>query len=365
MFHLVHIDPDGGRTALDTDDLDSLTAFGHGWTWIDLSAPSEQEVRAVARHFGLDRNATDDLFEDQPPKLEMLEAHWLLVVKALAPDQRAVRTVELDVVVGEDWIVTVHDEPLPSVTHVMERILRPNFAVDDPRHLAVRLMEFVAERYLPIIDDLDAQILDLEDHAVEGDPTVLADIHALRRDMALLRRVLGPQRRAIEVFGRSEHHLTDRAARDLSDALDHHVRLVEALDSAHQMLVSVLDTYRGAAAERMNEVMKVLTVISAIFLPLTLIAGIYGMNFHDMPELRRSWGYPAALAAMVAVGATMWVYFVHRGFIGGPRVRDLAAPARAAGRVGKGLASAAILPVKVTTKVATRATNSLFSSDNE
>jgi magnesium transporter len=138
---------------------------------------------------------------------------------------------------------------------------------------------------------------------------VLPDIHALRRDVALLRRVLGPQRRTLDVLARTGVDLTDRSRRDLSDAIDHHGRLVESLDAAHQMVSTVLDTYRGAAAERMNEVMKVLTVISTIFIPLTFIAGVYGMNFKHMPELDQSWAYPAAMGLMLSIALGMIIFF--------------------------------------------------------
>ena len=360
MYHVVQVGAAGTRTATLRQDLDGVDDLD-GWVWIDVTDPTDDELREIARHFELDRVARDDLFEAQSPKLEMLDSYWLAVLHALAPDQRTLRTVEVDMVVGDRWVVTSHREPVASIDHVHERVVRPAFVADDPRHLAVRLMEFVGERYLPILDDLDAQILDLEDEAVEGDPTVVPDIHALRRDVAVLRRMLGPQRRLLEHLARNDQQLTDNGRRDLADALDHHTRLVDSLDSAHQMVVTVLDTYRGAAADRTNEVMTVLTVVSAIFLPLTLIAGIYGMNFAYMPELQRRWGYFATLGAMVAIAVGMWTYFVRRGLIGGPRIRDLALPAKAAGRVGRGLASAAVLPVRVTAK-ATKATTQLFTS---
>ncbi len=345
MQRLVHIAPDGTRTEHDPD------RFGHfddGWSWLDLTAPSSEVIADVASTLHLDRVSRDDLVEAQFPKLEVLESHWYLVLHALAVDERIVRTVEIDVLVGPDWVLTVHDEPLHSIDHVMERIVRPNFAASGPRHLAARLAEFVGERYLPILDDLDAQIIDLEDFAVEGDPAVLSDIHALRRDIALLRRVLGPQRRALALLARSDQQLDDRARRDLTDALDHHDRMVGSLEAAHSMVATVLDTYRGATAEQMNEVMKVLTVFSAIFMPLTLIAGIYGMNFQHMPELDEPWAYGSVLVAMFLIGTGLWVYFVRRGFIGGPKLRDLTRPARAAGRIGRGLASAATVPLRVT-----------------
>ena len=345
MRRMIEVSPDGKRRAIEDGPLELAS---EGWTWIDITAPDEDDVAELARLLDLDRVAREDLVEDQFPRLEVLEHHWLIVLYALARDDRAIRTVEIDLLVGDDWVVSVHAEPLHSIDHVYERIQRTAFRATSPAHLVSRLAEFVGERYLPILDDLDAQVLDLEDEAVEGDPSVLPDIHALRRDIALLRRVLGPQRRALDILSRAKLEFDDPTRRDLSDALDHHTHMVESLDSAHLMVATVLDTYRGAAAEKMNEVMKVLTVFSAIFMPLTLIAGIYGMNFENMPELRQPWAYGAVLALMALIGSGLWLYFVGRGFIGGPKLRDLARPAKAAGRVGRGLASAAMLPLRVT-----------------
>ena len=357
MFHLVHVGDDGVRTTREVADLSALDEHGPGWTWIDVLGPTEAERHQIAARFDLHRVSLDDLFEAQSPKLDLLDTYWVLVAHGLAVDDSTIRTAEVDIVVGQDWVVTAHSEPEVSIEDVARLVLQPTFAVDDPQHLAIRIVEFMAERYLPILDELDAQVLDLEDLAVEGDPRVLPDIHALRRDIAVLRRMLGPQRRVLDSLHRADSGITERARRDLADALDHHDRLVDSIDAAHQMVSNVLDTYRGAAAERMNEVMKVLTVISSIFLPLTLIAGIYGMNFDHMPELERRWAYPVTLAAMATLGIGMWVYFVRRGVIGGPKVRDLAVPAKAAGRVGRGLASVALLPIKATSRATSQLLN--------
>lgn len=262
------------------------------------------------------------------------------------PGTDVLRTTEVDVIVGADWVITVHSEPVQGIEDLAARVHRSDFTLDGPFHLACRLFELVGECYLPILDDLDAQVLDLEDGAVEGNPAVLADIHALRRDIALLRRSLAPQRRMLELLARHHGDSTDPAGRDLADAVDHHVHMVEALDSAHQMVATLVDTYRSATAERLNEVMKVLTVFSAIFLPLTLVAGIYGMNFRHMPELDDRWAYPASLGIMALIAVGLWLYFVRRGFIGGPKLRKALKPARAVGRVGRGLASAAVQPVR-------------------
>ncbi len=344
---LVHVGDDGRRREVDPSELDDLEG---GWTWLDVLDPSEEHTHHLAERFELHRITREDLLEHQIPKFDDLDRYRVFVVHALAPDPDAIRTVEVDVVVGERWIITVHPEPVRSIEVLSERLHRSDFTLDGPFHLACRLFELVGERYLPILDAVDAQVLDLEDGAVEGDPAVLPDIHALRRDIALLRRSLAPQRRMLELLERTRSESADPAGRDLGDAVDHHVHMIESLDSAHQMVTTLLDTYRGATAERLNEVMKVLTVFSAIFLPLTLVAGIYGMNFHHMPELDEPWAYPTALGFMVVLGVALWLYFVRRGFIGGPKLRAALKPARVAGRMGRGLASAATQPVRAATR---------------
>jgi len=344
---LFHVRADGQRLEEPVHRIDELDG---GWYWLDVLAPTDDHAHDLAQRFDLHRITREDLLERQVPKFEDLDRYRVFVVHALAPDPTTLRVVELDIVVGEHWVFTVHAEPVRSIELLIERFPRPDLTLDGPFHVACRLFELVGERYLPILDDIDAQVLDLEDGAVEGDPAVLPDIHALRRDVALLRRSLAPQRRMLELLARSRTETTDPAGRDLADAVDHHVHMVESLDSAHQMVATLVDTYRSATAERLNEVMKVLTVFSAIFLPLTLVAGIYGMNFRHMPELDEGWGYPAALGVMAVIAAALWLYFVRRGFIGGPKLRSILRPARAAGRVGRGLASAAVAPVRVATR---------------
>lgn len=345
---LFHVGADGTRREVPEHHLGRST--DGGWFWLDLISPSEARTRELADRFELHRITREDLLEHQIPKFDDLDRYRMFVVHALAPDSQSLRTVEVDVVVGDDWVITSHGGRVRGIEVLSERIHRTDFTLDGPFHLACRLFELVGERYLPILDDLDTQVLDLEEGAVEGDPDVLPDIHALRRDIAVLRRSLAPQRRMLELVARSHGDPTDPAGRDLADAVDHHVHMIESLDSAHQMVATLVDTYRSATAERLNEVMKVLTVFSAIFLPMTLVAGIYGMNFEQMPELDEPWGYPMALGMMAVIAAVLWLYFVRRGFIGGPKLRQVLMPARVVGRVGRGLASAAVQPVLAATR---------------
>ena len=319
---LLHLRGDGTRIEKPAGERGDLE---DGWYWLDVTDPDEQHAHELAERFSLDRVTREDLTESQFPKFEQIDHYQVLIAHALAPDPDTLRTAELDVLIGDRWVVTVHPEPLPVVDHLYDLIQAGTSPVHGSFHLACSLMELVAEQYLPILDDLDGQILELEEGAIDGDPAVLPSVQALRRDISLLRRVLAPQRRVLDVLLRRESDDDDRrAVRDLNDAVDHHAQLIESLDSAHQMVGTLLDTYRGATAEQMNETMKVLTTFSAIFMPLTLVAGIYGMNFENMPELHHPLGYAGALVLMAVIGVSLWLYFLRRRFIGRPKIRDRA-----------------------------------------
>jgi Mg2+ and Co2+ transporter CorA len=173
----------------------------------------------------------------------------------------------------------------------------------------------------------------------------------------VLRRILGPQREVVRSLSQALSPLfDDPIRRAFADVYDHSFRLVETLDSARALLGAVMDTYRGAVAERTNEVMKVLTVFSAILLPLGLIAGLWGMNFAEIPGSAWRWGFVALLGAMAAFAVGLWVYFVRRGFVGGPKLRDLPKA------VGLGLVQIGTAPLRIVTG---KLSNALGSGGDE
>ena len=242
-------------------------------------------------------------------------------------------------------MVTFHQEDLPGFRWGREHIVASGSMTEgSPDILWGRVAEAEAGRFKPIVDGLDLRIGDLEDRAIVADPTVPADVLGLRRDVQTLRQIVVAEREVFREVARGELvGITRRGARRLGHVFDDFSRLAEILDGARLLLGNVLDTYRGTVAERANEVMKVLTVFAAIVLPLSLLAGIYGMNFSHMPELAWRWGYAGLIGVMVVVGVGLWSYFSRRGFIGGPRL------SRVPGAVGKGLVDL----VKLTTKPAT------------
>lgn len=314
-----------------------------GWLWLDVVRPSVEEVQQLGRTFGFDPLALQDVVEEsQFPKVDDYGSYLFVVLHGLGTATERLETTELDAFLGPDYLVTFREGELPAVDWVADQALRnPAVAEGGPDRMLTRLAEAAARRYLPLLDSLEERIAELEDRAVAAHPSVIPEIQALRRDVILLRHIVAPQRDLLLVLSREGSSLVEAATRRrFADVYDHHHRLAESLDAYRLLLATVLDTYRGSVAERMNEVMKVLTVFTAVLLPLSLIAGVYGMNFEHIPELGWRWGYFGVLGVMALLGLGLWGYFARRGFVGGPRLRRLP---RA---VGLGLASLAALPVR-------------------
>ncbi|MCJ7725596.1 MAG: magnesium transporter CorA family protein [Acidimicrobiia bacterium] len=322
MQRLFHI-AEGADRAVDVDpaDLGRLRAAG-GWIWLDVVGIDASEMQAIADEFGFDHLAVEDVLdESEYPKVDDYPDHTLAVLLGIADDEEKLRIVEYDVFLGAGYLVTVLHEDLPGVGWMREHLIEPGrLAGLGPDRFCALLVEAEAGRFRTLVDSLEGQIEGLEDRALAADATVIGEIYALRRDALMLRRVVGPLEDAIHrLAGEPLPAIGQRAGMRFASIEDGYERIIETLDAARGLLAAVLETYRASAAEKANEVMKVLTVFAAIVLPLSLMAGLYGMNFEYMPELGWRWSYFALLGAMATVGIGLWLYFSWRGFISGPR----------------------------------------------
>jgi magnesium transporter len=310
---------------MEADQL-GIVRNAEGWVWLDLVDPSEGEITAIGDMFGFDPLSVRDVLDVMMlPKVEHHDDCVFVVLHGVVvgEDQR-LKTEELDLFIGDGYLVTAHRTSMVAVDWIFDEILSGTSPVTvGPAGIAAAIAEAQSRRYLPLLDTLDDRIEALEDHAMAADPRTLGESQALRRDVILLRRTLGPQRDVLRQLSHSTSRLIEATSRSFEDVYDHYFRLVESLDAARALLGVVLDTYRGAVAERTNEVMRVLTVFSAIMLPLALIAGMWGMNFASIPASEEPWGFLGLLGVMAALGIGLWVYFVRRGFIGGLKLREI------------------------------------------
>lgn len=314
-----------GRAHVSTPEINQLEdqVGGAAWFWLDVDVIETELVEKIGRLFGLNRVGLDDVHAiTEFPKADDYDDHLFFSSHSPALAEDRLTTAELDGFVSDRFLITFHRTRIPGVDWTRDRVQQ---AVDlsslRPDVLLAGILEGAARRSLQLVDGLEAQISDLESRSVAGDPTVVGMVQAFRRDAIVLRRVLAPERDMVRsLMHEGMPGIDQRARRRLDSVYDDCYRVVESLDMARALLASVLETYRSTVAERMNEVMKVLTVFSAIILPLSLLASIYGMNFTNMPELDQRWAYFALLGVMVVIAFGLWAYFSRRGFIGGPRL---------------------------------------------
>lgn len=307
------------------------------WLWLDISGEEVADLARITASFEFDSLALEDALADSHiPMFDDYGAYLFVVLHGLAGNEDRLATGEVDAFLGSDYLVTVHSGSA-SVDWLLEQVGDGTIATSDgPDGLLALIADVQSRRLLRVVDALDEAMFSVEERAISGDASVLADIQSLRRDTTLLRRTVSPLRDVLSDLSNSESELLGIASRRRFDsAYDHVNRLVEGVDTARVLIAASLDTYRSTVAERTNDVMRVLTVYSALLLPLTLIVGLYGMNFTNMPELQWRNGYFWLLGAMAVLATGQWVYFLRRGFIGRPSARILGRPASLLAQVAK------------------------------
>jgi len=258
----------------------------------------------------------EDIFADLPhPKIEDFSQYLYIIAHGVdqtegTPD--SLQTTELDIVLGERFVFTHQTRPMRSVSAVQSEVLRGCHLFEKgPAWIVHALLDHLIDHYLPLMDAFDDAIDAIEIEVVtHPTQTALPRIFTLKHSLMTLRRVAVHQREILLRLSRGEFELVPPALVPFfRDVYDHFTRVADLCDSYRELVSGALDAYLTTTSNRMNEIMKVLTAIATIMLPLTFIAGVYGMNFERMPELKWQYGYAYALALMAAVAGLMLVYF--------------------------------------------------------
>jgi magnesium transporter len=289
-------------------------------TWINIVGLDEALASQLEVELGLHPLAMEDcLHAGQTPKVEEYGNVLFTVTRVIEQGPEEIETSQLSLFTGPNFVLTIHRKPLPQLVVVKDKIRKraPRTMAGGPDYLTYRLLDAVVDSYFPFLDRIEDSIEDLEEEVMEN-PTreTLDSIHAIKRDLITLRRALRPQRDVIGNLQRGEYPQFNRETRTfLRDVYDHMLRVLDLLDSYRELTSALLEVYLSNISNSTNEVMKVLTIIATIMLPLTLIAGIYGMNFRNMPELASPYGYFGALLSMAVIAAVMLVYFRRKGWL--------------------------------------------------
>ncbi len=301
--------------------LPAVLADAAARVWIDLDNTGTEGFDALAPALGFHPLAIEDCVHDiNHPKVDSYGDYLYLAVHSARWDEEAPEPVlrELDMLIGERYLVTYHEGPTRGVTQAMQTLpRRPELLGRGPDRLVHFMLDVMVDNYLPIIEFIQGRLDGLEERCFHAPgQRVLAEILRLKHGMAMLRRIAGPQRDTILSLSRVEFAPIRPETRPyLRDVYDRMVRVGDLLDSFRDELAALLDIYATQVSNRLNEVMKVLTAFSVIIMPVTLVTSLYGMNFRHMPELGWRYGYLWALGLMLAVGLAVYAWLRGRRWL--------------------------------------------------
>ncbi|PHP69046.1 magnesium and cobalt transport protein CorA [Zhengella mangrovi] len=294
------------------DDLAGLRSRGSR-IWLDVVGTGDTAFfESLGSLFGIDPLVLEDVVNlNQRPKAEDYPGYAYVVLHMVSGLSVGSRE-QLSIIFGRDFVITVQERADDCLDPVRERLRRgkPRIRAAKGDYLAYAIIDAVVDAYFPLAENLGEQLEEMEDIiTVDPEPEHIARLHGLKRELVSLKRSLWPMREVMSALRDEDNDIVEHDTRRyLRDVHDHVLQLIDIIETCREIATGLHDLYLSSISNRMNEVMKVLTIIATIFIPLSFLAGIWGMNFTDMPELHWAHGYPLALGtmALIALGLLGW-----------------------------------------------------------
>jgi magnesium transporter len=295
--------------------------------WVDIQEPAQAVIEPLLEErFGFHELAAEDtLSPNTLPKYDSFSQYDFFIFRTVDVNVSAHQseTYKIAAFLGKNFLFTVHRRPLVTVDSVCNRLGSGDRRLLErgPDFLLYAIVDAMVDAHFPLLEQIEEAVDDLQDRIFENaDNMHLDELLHLKRDINVLRRHSLPQRELLNQISRGDARFIQREHLIyFRDVYDHMFRISETIDVDRDQMTGTMDAYLSVVANRTNDIMKVLTIFSAVMLPLTLVAGIYGMNFEHMPELKWLHGYPFALGLMGIVTLVMLGFFVSRGWIGVPK----------------------------------------------
>jgi magnesium transporter len=310
------------------DDLPSIT-------WIDVQGIGHKPTfERLGEIFKIHPLALEDVVNvPQRPKSDVYQDQHVIIGRMAQFDKRgSLMTEQIAIVFGQGYVLTIQEEANADVLEpVRERIRkgRAQMRTGGADYLAYALLDAIIDGFYPVLEALGDTLDEIELHALAGRRHTARRIHDIKRDLLQLRRAIWPQRELANALMRDgSPHIQDNTRLFLRDTYDHAVQVMDMVETFREIASGLMDVYLSGVSNRMNEIMKVLTIISTIFLPLTFIAGVYGMNFdtatspYNMPELKWRFGYPASLTFMALSVCGLFIFYWRKGWVGREREQE-------------------------------------------
>jgi len=314
--------------AMEYEDL-AAARTAVGTTWVHVTDATPDEVEAVSSAFDLHSLTIEDIKNDVRANVQEFNAYTFVLVKSasLTPGDttfdKEVKTTPLGLFIGPDWVVTLSTGAVPSVQRVMDAVGRGDERLlhRGPDFTAYRVIDVIVDAYFDLLDEIETDIEQIEEEVTTStDIETLERINDVRRDLLSFRKQVWPAREAIGVLARGDpKQIQPQTEKYFRDVYDHLVQIVDLTETYRDLVAGARDIYLNTVSQSTNEVMKMLTVVATIFIPLTFVVGVYGMNFADspynMPELGWAFSYPAVMIGMVIVVAVLLAHFRQRGYL--------------------------------------------------
>ena len=292
-------------------------------SWINVDGVHELDViEKLGNSFGVHPLILEDIVNtDQRPKLEDFEQYLFVILKMFQYDDKhqEILTEQVSVLLGQNFVISFQEKPGDVFDPLRTRIRNAKGRVRKmgADYLAYALLDAIVDNYFVILEKIGERIEDLEEKIVTNPtPKTLQTIHSLKRGLIFLRKSVWPLREVINGLQKSESPLIQETTEIyLRDVYDHTIQVIDTVETFRDMVAGMLDIYLSSISNKLNEVMKVLTIFAAIFIPLTFIVGVYGMNFKVMPELDWQWGYPMVWLVIIIVSLSMILFFRRRKWL--------------------------------------------------
>ncbi|MDD1771996.1 MAG: magnesium/cobalt transporter CorA [Methanomassiliicoccales archaeon] len=292
-------------------------------TWLNFSGLANvDEIRKLGEAFGLHPLVMEDILHvGQRPKLELYDDYVYMVVKMITRGDNGndVTYEQLSIVLGKNYVLSFQERPGDIFSTTRDRIRnnKGKLRKSGADYLVYSMIDMVVDNYFPALEKLGERVENIEER-ITNDPgqEVLGEIYLQKREVLFLRKSIWPMREVVAALMRQDTELVKPATYTyLRDVYDHSIQVMDVVETNTDMLSELLDVYMSTVSNRMNEIVKTLTIISTIFIPLTFIVGVFGMNFEYMPELTNELAYPAVLIGMTVVSGVMVLYFHRKGWL--------------------------------------------------
>ncbi|MGD7009031.1 magnesium/cobalt transporter CorA [Metabacillus sp. 84] len=306
---------DSGEVIYDLP-LGSLKKEGYKWYWVDFQEPSEKEIQLLSKFFRFHPLAIEDCVEFvQRPKMDFYDDYFFLVLHSI--HQKTLDAEEVDLFVSDRYLVSFHKKPVREISNLFLRVKKDAGMQSGPMQIMYEILDKLVDEYFPPVYQLEDVLNSMEDKSEEQTiSSIMEEVFKIRTDLSSLRRSIIPMRDLLyRMISSSKLSGLKQKEIYLQDVYDHLLKLVEMIDANRELTADIRDSYLSISSDKMNRIMMTLTVMSSIFLPLTFIAGLYGMNFQYMPELQGRNNYFVVLGIMIVIVIVMVGFFWKVGWL--------------------------------------------------